>query len=226
MLAESPITKTVPQGRAKEDRFVRFGDDHLTIEDKSVRIARAVSRAAAAPLFNLYTVIVIVILSPDQLGPLLDSLSAVMICVVLMVTMPVAPILLSAHRGYTDLDVSEQSKRGKFFLFSVGCYALAWWAYTTLQCHILAVLAAGYVGVSSSLLLLNLRTKVSVHAAGVSGPGTALIYMYGPLASVVTIIWILVVWSRVVLVQHTLRQGALGIATGAIVTFAVYVLMY
>jgi len=165
-------------------------------------------------------------LSPSDFGPILSPTTALAIILALMVILPIVPIVVNTRRGEIDLDVSDQQQRTKFFLFSAGCYGLAWSMFALLACHIFAVLAAAYLAVVTSLIVLNTWTKVSVHAAGVAGPSTALIYLYGPQVSALVLLWGLVVWSRVKLRQHTVRQGVLGVIAGMLVTYAVYALLY
>ncbi|MFW9845041.1 MAG: hypothetical protein ACFFEV_10730, partial [Candidatus Thorarchaeota archaeon] len=68
--------------------------------------------------------------------------------------------------------------------------------------------------------------KVSVHGAGIGGPGTALFFVYGIFALPVIIFWILVIWSRTVLKQHSLKQSIAGVALGIIITLFTYPFVY
>jgi membrane-associated phospholipid phosphatase len=62
--------------------------------------------------------------------------------------------------------------------------------------------------------------------AGIAGPGTALILVFGPPALIVIVAWLLVAWSRTVLQQHTLFQTLLGILLGASITVGTYLVLY
>ncbi|MHA1247840.1 MAG: hypothetical protein ACTSPE_10970 [Candidatus Thorarchaeota archaeon] len=205
---------------------MRFSDKEMGLAGRRVTAARAISRLTPAPLFNLYIAILIAYTSPIGLGPILEPIGVIIICFLLMVVLPLAPIVLSAWRGHTDLDVSDKSRRTVFFVFSVLCYAMAYVVYGVYQCHVMQVLAAAYVVVTTATTIITTRTKVSVHAVGVAGPSTAVIYMYGPIGLPLLLLWVTVAWSRVVLKQHTYRQTFLGAVTGAVFTLLTYALLY
>ncbi len=205
---------------------MRFGDEEMGLAGRRVTAARAISRLTPAPLFNLYIAILVAYTSPIGLGPILEPIGVITICFLLMVVLPLAPIVLSAWRGRTDLDVSDRSRRTAFFVFSILCYVVAYVVYWFFQCHVMQVLAAAYSAVTTATTIVTTRTKVSVHAVGVAGPSTAVIYMYGPIALPLLLLWLAVAWSRVVLKQHTYRQTFLGMVTGVVFTLVTYVLLY
>ncbi len=205
---------------------LKYNDELLELDGKHLRLARFVSRTTPAPIFNFYVAVIIVLSSPIGLGPILSQVDALLICTALMVVAPIVPIVYSAWKGHVDLDVSVRDHRTRFFLFSLACYATAYMIYGWFQCDVFRVLAAAYFVVTTVVMIATFWTKVSVHAAGVGGPSTALIYMYGLVTMPVVIIWIAVVWSRAVLRQHTLYQGMLGVSIGVIVTLTTYILLY
>lgn len=75
-------------------------------------------------------------------------------------------------------------------------------------------------------MLVSFKTKVSVHVAGIAGPGTALIVVFGVPALIGILAWILVAWARTILQQHTPVQTVLGIVLGAAITVAAYLIFY
>jgi membrane-associated phospholipid phosphatase len=206
--------------------MLKYHDEILGLEGRRVTVARAISRVTPAPFINLYVGIIMSFFPPATIGPLLAPLESVIICLILMVAAPVLPIVVQARRGKVDLDVSAREMRLRFFAFSLLCYVAAYEVYWWFQCDIMRILAAAYFGVTLGVMIATLRTKVSVHAAGVAGPGTALICVYGTVALPVVILWIAVVWARRILRQHTLLQLVGGILIGIAVTLAVYWLMY
>ena len=90
----------------------------------------------------------------------------------------------------------------------------------------MSALAAAYFTVTLGVTIVSLRTKASVHCAGVGGPGTALIYVFGAIATPVIFLWILVIWARTVLQQHSMIQSVIGILLGVIITALTYPLVY
>ncbi|MGY5877051.1 MAG: hypothetical protein RTU30_14970 [Candidatus Thorarchaeota archaeon] len=205
---------------------MKFGDEGLGLKGRDVTVARIISRLTPAPLINLYVGSIMVFTSPVALGPILTPWTALLLCIIFMVILPVTPIIIEAWRGNIDLDVSLQEMRSRFFVFAIVCYLLAILIFIIFECLIMYVLAAAYFGVTTGVMIANYRTKVSVHAAGVGGPGTALFMVYGIVALPVVAVWIAVVWARTVLHQHSTHQSIVGLFIGIIITFLVYGVLY
>ncbi len=205
---------------------MKYADETLELEGKKTLLARIISRLTPAPLFNLYVGTIISYTSLIGLGPILNPITNLFICLILMVALPIVPIVYRAWKGDIDLDVSEQELRTPYFFFAILCYITAYLTYWMLQCDVMRVLSAAYITVTTTVMLVTRWSKVSVHGAGTSGPGTALIILYGLPATLVILIWIAVVWSRTYLKQHTLLQSITGIFLAIIVTGATYALLW
>lgn len=205
---------------------VKYHDEQLELKGTRVTISRGISRLTPAPLINLYVGIIFSLASPIGLGPVLNPVTSILICLIVMVILPIVPIVYEAWKGNVDLDVSVRENRTKFFMFSMTCDVIAYVVYSYFSCHIMSTLAAAYFAVTTGILLVSLRSKISVHGAGVGGPGVALIYVYGPSALLVVIVWILVIYSRITLKQHTLGQSIAGVVLAAIITLCTYFFLY
>lgn len=205
---------------------LKFNDESLDITGTGIQIARIVSRLTPAPLINLYAGVIMAYTSPIGLGPILNPASALLILILGMVILPIIPIILSAWRGHIDLDVSSRENRAKFFAFSLVCYGIVYVIFSSANCLVLATLSAAYFTVTSGIMITTLRTKVSVHGAGVGGPGTALLIVYGWIAWPIIILWTAVIWSRIVLKQHSLAQAIAGVMLGILITVPTYWLLY
>ncbi len=201
---------------------MRFHDEILGLKGFDVTIARIISRLLPAPLINFYVGVIIGLTAPAGLGPTMTPLSAILVCTSVMVILPITPILIEARRGRVDLDVSDRSKRARFLLFALVCYACAYLIYWLNQCDVMRLLSAAYFTVTTGVLIMTLRYKVSVHAAGVAGPTTALLCVYVSSAWPVLFLWPLVTWARVRLSQHTLIQGLVGLLLGFLITLLTY----
>ena len=206
--------------------LVKYHDEILELEGARVTVSRIISRLTPAPLINLYVGIIFSLASPIGLGPVLNPFSSILICLIVMVILPITPIVYAAWKGNVDLDVSERESRTKFFAFSMMCDVIAFVVYEYFSCHIMGILAAAYFSVTAGVLLVSLKSKISVHGAGVGGPGAALIYVYGLPALAVVIIWVLVIYSRITLKQHTLGQSIAGVILAIIITWSTYFLIY
>lgn len=207
-------------------KILKFGDEILELSGKDIFLARIISRLTPAPLINFYVAIIFSWFSPIGLGPILTPFTNLILCTIMMVIAPILPILFEAWHGKVDLDVSVRENRTKFFLFSILCYILAYIVYCLLNCMIMSALAAAYLTVTIGVTIASLKTKVSVHGAGVGGPGTALFFVYGYIAFPVVVLWIIVIISRVKLKQHTLNQSAAGVLLGVIIVILTYPFVY
>ncbi len=205
---------------------MKYHDEILDLEGRSVVVSRVISRVTPAPLINLYVGIIFSVASPIGLGPILDPFTSILICIIIMVILPIVPIVYSAWRGNVDLDVSAKESRTKFFIFSMMCDVLAYSVYGYFGCTIMSTLAATYFTVTLGVTLVSLRWKISVHGAGIGGPGAALIYVYGAIAFLVAIIWILVICSRTTLKQHTLAQSVGGVLLAIIIAWITYFFIF
>ncbi|TFG14446.1 hypothetical protein EU537_03235 [Candidatus Thorarchaeota archaeon] len=201
---------------------MKYGDESLDISGRRVTLARAISRVTPAPIINLVVGTIMSIASSNRLGPVLTSSASILVCLIFMVILPVMPIIIEAYRGNVDLDVSQQEVRTKFFAFAIFFYLIAFSIYSVLNADIMQYLSAAYITVTVGVMLVNRISKVSVHGAGVGGPGTALIIEYGLLASPVLVVWILVIWSRTILRQHTLRESISGVLLATAITILTY----
>ena len=144
---------------------MKYHDEILELKGARVTISRGISRLTPAPLINLYVGIIFSLASPIGLGPILNPLSSILICLVVMVILPITPIVYEAWKGNVDLDVSERESRTKFFAFSMMCDVIAFVVYGYFNCHIMSTLAAAYFSVTTGVLLVSLRSKISVHGA-------------------------------------------------------------
>jgi membrane-associated phospholipid phosphatase len=205
---------------------LKYGDELIDLHGRNITIARAISRLTPAPLINFYVGIIFSWYSPIGLGPVLTPQDSLLLCIVLMVISPILPILYEAAKGNIDLDVSERESRTRFFLFSLVCYIFAYAIYSILNCTIMSSLAAAYFTVTLGVTIASLKTKVSVHGAGIGGPGTALIFVFGISATPVIILWAAVIWARMTLRQHSMIQSVGGVLLGVIITLLTYPLVY
>ncbi len=206
---------------------MKFGDELLDLTGRKVTVARVISRLSGAPLINFYIGFIMTFYAPpDTIGSIITPISAFVLCLALMVILPVVPIIYDAWREKIDLDVSSQEMRTRYFGFAIFCYIIAFGIYFVNTSVIMYSFAAAYIGVTTGVMLANLRTKVSVHTAGIAGPSTALIIVYGLPAMIVIIFWALVIWSRIVLEQHSIVQSLAGILLGIAITIPIYYFLY
>ncbi len=82
------------------------------------------------------------------------------------------------------------------------------------------VLMVCYLTNTCVVFLINLHWKISIHAMGLAGPITALIYLFGWTGLILTLLVPVVGWSRVYLKRHTPGQVIIGSILGFVLTAA------
>lgn len=164
--------------------------------------------------------------SPIGLGPTMTDLSSASIGILALCVGPFMPVAYSARTGRTDLDVSDASKRGPLYVPGLVSYAGGALVFLALNNKIMFVIALAYLCVASATFLITLAWKISAHTAGVAGPTTALVFVYGAWVLPLYLLSIVMVWSRVKLRAHTLSQAMAGMLVAIAITGLVYMVFY
>jgi membrane-associated phospholipid phosphatase len=136
---------------------------------------------------------------------------------------------LSKLRIIPDLWASQLETRaipftGAIFSYLLGSAALA----IENSPAIITALMLCYVGNTVIMMLISLKWKISVHASGVAGPVTALIYVLGVVALALLFLIVPVGWARIRLQAHTIAQVAAGALLTVVATWiqmGVYLLL-
>jgi membrane-associated phospholipid phosphatase len=131
-------------------------------------------------------------------------------------------VLYFHRKKVVDLYVSKKETRTPFFLIAIAAYSLASIIFYATNTKILFPMALGYTFVTIILLFINKFWKVSVHSAGVTGPIFALIFVFGIIVLPLSLLILLVSWSRIKLQKHTFRQTLVG----ALIPIAVGLVLY
>jgi membrane-associated phospholipid phosphatase len=80
------------------------------------------------------------------------------------------------------------------------------------------VLMICYLSNTVVVLLFSLFWKISIHAMGIAGPATAIIYLFGWPGLLFSLLVPLVIWSRLYLKRHTPAQLITGTFMGYFLT--------
>jgi len=184
-------------------------------------LADFVSKFVSPPTIALVATVSFSLWSPIGLGSLAPSLS-ILLCFSLFAFFPFLPILYFHRKKVVDLYVSKKETRTPFFLIALATYSLAAIIFFATNTKIMFPLALGYTFVTIILLFINKFWKVSVHSAGVTGPIFALIFVFGIIVLPLSLLILLVSWSRIKLHKHTFRQTLVG----ALIPIAVGLVIY
>jgi hypothetical protein len=129
-------------------------------------------------------------------------------------------------KKFSDLDVSNRHKRTPLLVIALASYAGGALIFALTNTKILVLLALGCYIVSFIVMIVNLFWKVSIHCAGVTGPIFALIFVFGKNVLPLSLIIVLLCWSRVKLKNHTFSQTVIGTLVSLTVGLVEYSLLY
>jgi len=123
----------------------------------------------------------------------------------------IAPIILFISfrkKGLiVDLDASLKEERTIPMTISLSFFVIGLIILIIFKVHIISI-AFWFCYISNTFItiLINKHWKISAHTMGAAGPLAAILFVFGPIALLFTIIPILVGWSRIQLKCHTLAQ--------------------
>ncbi len=118
-----------------------------------------------------------------------------------------------------DLMVNERDERLIPFACVFGSYVLGTaflWIFNAPTT--IVALMVSYVITSLVMMVITLRWKISIHAAGVAGPSMFLVLKYNLALWPFLIVTLLVCWSRWRLKVHTIEQVFAGATLSVIIT--------
>ncbi|HML06405.1 MAG TPA: PAP2 family protein [Methanobacterium sp.] len=197
-------------------------------ENSKKNFAEFISNAAYAPLVSIpvFALINYFLLS------LSDFIVITSFCVLFAGIMPILLVLwwLKEKNGNgtkIDMDIPERTERNFPLLMVILSYAIGVIVLYLLNAPLITtILMFCYFSNTLIVFFINLRWKISIHAMGVAGPATVLIYVFGATGVIFALIIPFVMWSRIYLKEHTLSQVIMGAALGFFATAAqIYILI-
>ncbi len=144
-----------------------------------------------------------------------DIFTFLLMGIAFLVILPVAPVVIMSLAGKIDLMVTERERRTPFLIFSSISYFLGLLIFLAAKCRVGMTIAASYLIVSISILILNRFTKVSIHSAGASSSWAVLTLLRSSFSLLVFPSILLIAWSRYRAKAHTLCQILIGLFVGA-----------
>jgi len=188
-------------------------------------LADFVSKLVSPPTIAIVATVCFSLWSPIGLGLLPPPLS-ILLCFSLLAFCPFLPVLYFYRKKVVDLYVSKKETRTPFFLMAIALYSVAAIIFFVTNTGIMFLLALSYTFVTIILMLVNRFWKVSVHSAGVAGPVFALIFVFGVMVLPLSLLIVLVSWSRIKLKKHTFMQTLAGSLIPIAVGLVVYPVLY
>lgn len=195
--------------------------------DAHRKLADIISYLLSPTTVAFYAVVLLLFFSEEtrqldsKILPLVLVIALYFLCI-----NPIAGIIYFTKKGKIDIWVSERQTRPPFYLIAIGGYGVASVLFYYLGAHDFFVLSVAYVGVTTTVLITNYKTKISSHSAGLTGPFTAVFFVLGFFALPLFILLPVVIWARLKLNAHTFTQLIAGSIVGIIVTVVTYMLLY
>ena len=202
-----------------------FNSENNSQADIGNDLADFVSKFVSPPTIAIVATVCFSLWSPIGLGLLPPPLS-ILLCFSLLAFCPFLPVLYFYRKKVVDLYVSKKESRTPFFLTAIALYSIAAVIFFATNTRILFLLALSYTFVTIILMLVNRFWKVSVHSAGVAGPVFALIFVFGLIVLPLSLLIVLVSWSRIRLKKHTFMQTLAGSLIPVAVGLVVYPVLY
>lgn len=123
-----------------------------------------------------------------------------------------------------DREKTLHRQRVSSFVFMLVSYPIGWLVLSLNQSpKIFTAMAEIYTFVTLGLIVINLfmHYKASGHAAGVSGPVTSMIYLFGAVATPLLVLLPLVTWARMAAKGHNFWQTVVGAVLSGLISVAV-----
>ena len=178
-------------------------------------LAKAVTLLMNAPLLAVATFVYIYL--TDTTGP---SPTVLLTAIFFSGILPVLIIFIQRRSGIVkEMMINERDERTKPFLGAISSYVMGLLALFYLEAPVAMVyLMSCYLVNSLFMMIITLRYKISIHASGVAGPATFLVYQYGVRLWPLTLVMVVVGWARLELKMHTVGQVAWGVLVTVLLT--------
>ena len=191
----------------------------------SKKVATILSYLLSPVTVALYVIVLILVFSMRSTS-IIDFICILMSSIIFLCILPIIGILIYAKKGKTDIWVSDRKTRTPFYALAIGGYIGATGFFYILNLYELFVLALTYVFVTSLIAIINLKSKISSHCAGITSPFTAMIFVFSVIAIPLFCLLPPIIWSRWYLKAHNHFQLLMGSSVGIIITASVYFIMY
>jgi len=118
-----------------------------------------------------------------------------------------------------DLDIPARTDRNHPLLVASASYLIGTVVLVAVYAPLLTtVVMFGFFAGTLFLFFINLCWKISIHAMGIAGPTTVLVFVFGYWGVLLGLLLPPVIWSRVYLKKHTVAQAITGAVLGFVLT--------
>jgi hypothetical protein len=192
---------------------------------KTEFLADIISKLFSPISIALMVTLIFSIFSPIGLGSI-GLIESIIIGILFIPLFPLLFIIYFYTKGKVDIYVSDRETRTLLYLFAICGYIISSIIFYFTDTKIMFILSIAYISVTTTVMFSNLFTKVSSHTAGISGPLTALIYVYGVKLLPLYVLILIVMWARIRMNAHTYIQLIEGVIISITVTYLVYFFLW
>lgn len=153
-----------------------------------------------------------------------NALSGFIWAMVFICVIPLCSLFFYIPVKNEETQQTVRRQRVASFILMMISYPIGWLVLSqTGAPRIFTAIAATYTFVTLGLIFFNLllHYKASGHAAGVSGPVTSMIYLYGVIATPLLALLPLVTWARLAAKGHNFWQTVVGAVLSALISASV-----
>jgi hypothetical protein len=179
-------------------------------------LAKFISAAMNAPLIALLTFIPLIL---SQGVP--SSLGLIAITTLFGAILPLSSTYYLVRKGIIpDIYASDRESRTEPFLWAMASYLMGVTAllYVNAPFVVTALMACYFVN-AIVMLIITFYWKISIHAVGVTGPITALVFQLGTKMLPFFLLMLPVAWARLELKAHDKKQVAAGAILSSFLTW-------
>ncbi len=181
-----------------------------------MRLASFISAALNAPLIALLSFIPLII---SQKAP--NPMQLIAITTFFGSVLPLSSTYYLVRKGIIpDIYASDRTTRTEPFLWAMASYLMGVTALIYLNApFVVTALMACYFVNTIVMLIITLYWKISIHAVGVTGPITALVFQLGARMLPFFLLMLPVAWARIELKAHNRLQVAAGAILSTFLTW-------
>lgn len=187
------------------------------------RIHKSISIVFSAPIIAAFVTVVFSQYSSSLPG--LNFANSIIPGFIFLSIFPAFVILLrgKTFTGWNFFDRKERNKVYPWVILSYFFGSLIFWVTGN---KVMFMVSFSYMLVTAALSLINLSWKISVHTAGLTGPITALVCVFGFFLSPLYLLTIPVAYSRYRLGSHDNTQLVTGALLAIGITFLTYLVLW
>jgi len=180
------------------------------------KVANIVSAALNAPLIAIMTFIPLIISQQST-----NVLQLIVLTTLFGAILPLSSTYYLVRKGVIpDIYASDRTSRMEPILWAMASYLLGVTVLLYFKApFVVTALMACYFVNSIIMLFITLYWKISIHAVGVTGPITALVYQLGAKMLPFFLLMLPVAWARIELKAHNLKQVVAGAIISTFLTW-------